>query len=290
MIAFFDSQIRRQKRFEENLGHTIKSNLDEELNSDDLSSLNSSDSGSSNEESDLESESDNSAVSNQSVLSTISRQSSESSSSISESLNQGADNNIISPRDNVSSIDSEESDENSDNDLNLDNFEDNSLSKKKRRLLSLRDRLRNLRHRLSLNLTHEPDYLNVLGSLNVLNNENEIPGTSQTLLNGLNLEQDTGIEILTGELNENSDRPTTSNQMQQNNDLVSIKSESMKNLKNQKRKIEMNEDEDENVETQIRMVEAPIREDESLVVSFKRYKRNNSKNDAISSQNDPSLT
>ena len=46
----------------------------------------------------------------------------------------------------------------------------------------------------------------------------------------------------------------------------------MKNLKNQKRKIEMNEDDDENVETQIRMVEAPIRENESLVVSFKRYK------------------
>ena len=85
-----------------------------------------------------------------------------------------------------------------------------------------------------MNLTHEPDYLNVLGSLNVVNNKNEIPDTSKT--------------------------------------LVSIKSETMKNLKNQKRKIEMNEDDDENVETQIRMVEAPIRENESLVVSFKRYK------------------
>lgn len=164
MIGYFDLQINRQRRIEEKISASI---VDSE--SADEESTDSEDETSDDESSDRTTSSRHSELSESSESDSLER-----STSAKTSQNNKW-NKMISSSSNESSSDSELSD-----DLNIDQLlcssktnlqkEVKTKSNNSRKLnISLRNRLRNLRHRKSLNLTQQSDYINVLDSLNVKN-------------------------------------------------------------------------------------------------------------------------
>lgn len=92
--------------------------------------------------------------------------------SLSESSSRKKKKSMPRVRESSSSQSKSSSEEvSADEDINIDHLLVDNAAKARRdrskRNIKLRNKLRNLRHRRSLNLTEESDYLNVLGSLNV---------------------------------------------------------------------------------------------------------------------------
>ena len=129
-IAFFDSQVRRSKR-----GATTATphSSDSESDSDD--------------DDDDDSDSDSDETDDSSPTSPHSSSTTSSSNS-------------------ASATDSDSPSDDDDNDLDLE-ITPPTPSRRRRSDMSLRNRLRGLRHRLTLNLTEQSDYIDVLNSLNV---------------------------------------------------------------------------------------------------------------------------
>jgi len=122
-------------------------------------------------------------------------------------------------------------------------------SKNNRMLIPLRDRIRNLRHRRSLNLTQQTDYKNVLDSLKVTVNSNDTEkhtesqskffdriNFTQTVNNQTSLNENSSTELNLEDADLN--RPGTSASLLNNK-------QRLKSLNMQKRKIEMDKDESE---------------------------------------------
>lgn len=223
MIAYFDSQVRRQRKIEETISSihdkkVKKRNQEEEI--DDLIFLNDEE-----EENDINL-SNSESSSNESTSSSSSSSSSETMDS-SDDAEDGLDINKLKRK-----------------------YESNNKSSVKKRhlkckqLIPLRDRLRNLRHRRSLNLTQETDYINVLDSLNVeVNNENNSNDENSLKEARNKMMSASSIEIGNESEKEQSNKesiqslPCTSKQSNDTKTLV-------KKLNNQKRKIELNEDDE----------------------------------------------
>jgi len=225
MIAYFDSQVRRQRKIEETISSIHdkkmkKRNQEEEI--DDLIF--------SNEE---EEEDNDINLSNSELSSNESTSSSSSSSSSSETMDS-----------------SDDAEDGLDINKLKKKYESNNKSSVKKKhlkgkqLIPLRDRLRNLRHRRSLNLTQETDYINVLDSLNVeVNNENNSNDENSLKEARNKMMSVSSIEIGNEPEKEQSNKesiqslPCTSKQSNDTKNLV-------KKLNNQKRKIELNEDDE----------------------------------------------
>lgn len=175
MIAFFDSQVRRQRRIEETINNSLQNKRKKRTI---LSKATNQEDGDEHDNLVLSDEDDDDSVSLNSD--TFSEHSTESSSDLSS--DRSASDNQTS--DTSTSVDSDDDDDDG-LDLNkLTNRSDSSMQlTSHKKLIPLRDRLRNLRHRQSLNLTQETDYINVLDSLNVSNSG---PSTSDQNQEGSN--------------------------------------------------------------------------------------------------------
>lgn len=158
-----------------------------------------------------------------------------------------------------------ESDEEFNNDVKFKRTK-RCLKKNKRTFIPLRDRLRNLRHRRSLNLTETTDFKNVLDSLNFIEStENRTIDIPSKFFNKDSKFTSPSTEIERTESNSSvGESPGTSNSFN--------KKANVKSLNEQKRKIEQNKDEtSEN--------SAKSSADESLAekIYFKKVKRNSIK-------------
>lgn len=151
----------------------------------------------------------------------------------------------------------------SDNDL-LSQVENKKKSKK----VPLRDRVRNLRHRQSMNLTQQTDYIEVLDGLNVKHECNDETDDYEILKSNIKISDlDTCIEIA----KPSSDYSDQEKNQSKSNSLLNLnlsKSSStnnlVKSLKEQKRKIELDEDSDSEI------FNSNDEDDESRTVLFKK--------------------
>lgn len=156
-------------------------------------------------------------------------------------LNIESDTDLVNQSSYTSGEDTRDSDLSEEEPLNT--YEQKKLSKpkhlaaslNKKSFIPLRDRIRNLRHRQSLNLTEQTDYKNVLDSLNVVCHETESMKTKPSkFFDKVNFSQNNQtIEATESDINSNT--PGTSASLN--------KKLSVKNLNELKRRIEMdNED------------------------------------------------
>lgn len=235
MIAFFDSQVRRQRKIEETITRCLLSNDKKkrkknrpEGDEDDLSLILS------NEEDDEVEDDDDDEDDDE-----------EDENSDESSSNSSSDDTSDSTND-------EEEDNESEDELDVNKLKQqyenntNTNSNKKRKIIPLRDRLRNLRHRQRLNLTQETDYINVLDSLNVTNTNNDSSSDSCELNEAKSkLVSSTSIEILnSSQINHLETNDSTSSEALPCSSKRNETKEMLKNLNKQKRKIELDEDED----------------------------------------------
>jgi hypothetical protein len=224
MIAYFDSQVRRQRKIEETISSINDKKVKKRNQEEEIDDLIFSNEEEEEEENDINLP--NSESSSNESTSSSSSSSSETMDS-SDDAEDGLDINKLKRK-----------------------YESNNKSSVKKRhlkrkqLIPLRDRLRNLRHRRSLNLTQETDYINVLDSLNVeVNNENNSNDENSLKEARNKMMSASSIEIGNESEKEQSNKesiqslPCTSKQSNDTKTLV-------KKLNNQKRKIELNEDDE----------------------------------------------
>lgn len=282
MIAFFDSQVRRQRKIEETINKSLFNNKKKKRRSqtgaaaaaaeeDDLSVVFSND-----EEDESNSDNENENESDKSTSTT--------SDSDDSSNKEAKQSRIITSPETSSSDDETDEDEDEDNDDD-DGFDVNKLKRKlepnsakssKRKLIPLRDRLRNLRYRQSLNLTQESDYINVLDSLNVTNKEDS-NNSSDINSNETrsNLGATSSIEILS-ETNPSEICSFLSTMVTLPSCSKQSETKTMvKTLNEHKRKIELDEDEDL-VNTK---KESSEETNETVTFKKKNKKRNDFKKD-----------
>lgn len=240
MIAFFDFQIQRK--------HQI-------LNECDSDFLDYLDDGDGDEDDDTETETDdtdtegkNSETMNSNLESTDSNQSfgsnstdqtsTDTNTSFSDNLDDDNNQNNSSS-DEFSSTDNEIADEKT------------STSRGRHTLNRLRNRLRSLRHRQTLNLTEQNDYIDVLDSLRVnrqagetttmtTNGENQPPTTSSSIDSNIEIFDSTTQQPSTS-TTANADADTDDEQPKKD----STTGRSIRNLNEQKRRIENELDDDE---------------------------------------------
>jgi DDB1- and CUL4-associated factor 5 len=182
-------------------------------------------------------------------------------------------------------------------DLNLDliNEKINENSKKQRtRSISLRDRIRNLRHRQTLNLIQQTDYVNVLNSLSVSNNTNEpAEGAQSQTIVVQDKEKDIRVNLFEDNNNtieslesaqvagfrlshlENSEEKL---EIDETKASGSSKRDLIKSLNEQKRKIEKDQDENELVKQNFDNDESSLNNTINSSSFFKRKKSTSCKN------------
>ena len=241
MIAYFDSQIRRQRKIEQLLSESLDSNgassttlrkkrrlgvvlPTEESLSDDGESQESSD-----DETDYESD--------------------------------------LSPDDSESDTEPDESEDDTAELIGCKRQKMNHQCKKQ--TIPLRDRIRNLRHRRTLNLIEENDYLNVLDSLNV----NTVPTdpTTSIELNSKFFHKDCDSAALSSSGGSSQPTETVAGTSLS---FSADKRDSLKSLNKQKRKIELNIDDNDNGETNNESNNSDSSQDTQQVL-FKKCKRKN---------------
>jgi len=157
-------------------------------------------------------------------------------------------------------------------------------TKNNRMQIPLRDRIRNLRHRRSLNLTQQTDYKNVLDSLKVTvtSNDTEKHTESQSkFFDRISFTQAVNNQKI---LNENSSRELNLEETDLNRPGTSASllnnKQRLKSLNMQKRKIEMDRDESE-TDSESLSDENETREK----VIFRKVKRNGNKSHASDRSN-----
>jgi hypothetical protein len=348
MIAFFDSQVRRQQQLmhetirdrhtkkrkfkraglssheEENSLSTIEEDFyydtDTDLNSTKSTRKNSStnstimsdsdsksNKSSSGTENDSESESDSDSSddlrttaekcikshNNKPLLLSTTSSSSSSSSSSNDEYGQVMDDEADINVDELLKKASSSGEKKNLFDLNLDLINERiNENNKKRLMISLRDRIRNLRHRQTLNLTQQTDYVNVLNSLSVSNNTNElVEGVPVQIVEQereknekINLFEENGAERARGagvrstiECDKNLEISKEKSDDNEAKALYLSKREMIKSLNEQKRKIENDEDFDETAKKDLCNDESS--QNSSTKFSFFKRKKNSSNKD-----------
>ncbi len=167
----------------------------------------------------------------------------------------------------------------------VENCDKPRTSKQRKSVRSIRNKLRNLRHRCSLNLTEETDYINVLDSLKVDRSisagENETQNTEMTSLQAKLPDLHTSIEIVDKSMSEIGDCEESQTVVPFEMNTIRFGASSLssiKSLNEQKRKIELNSleenlDKDNTNLTQ----ETDISDSKDVDFKFKKRKTNEKK-------------
>ena len=293
MIAFFDSQVRR-------LGKHKDAKADDKtspakLNRRKLTSQSDSDSVSVNESFDSlltaeEAENTNSNEETEESDETESNEDDTNESEESSSESEGSSHKknskekprVVYSSSSSSSTSSEDSE--ASNDINIDALlrsknekcSKKSKSKQLKRSSSLRDRIRNLLHRKSLNIESQSDFKQVLDSLQVESSgQNEQIDASVEKSEYIN--PSIQIEIAKSSKMEDSSADDESSAKEKvfysnNSKLPKTSSILVKNLNEHKRKIELNEDDSESEASKIKKNDLEESKNEDKIVSFKRKK------------------
>ena len=228
MLAFFDSQVNRNyhKNTDSPKIKSVKKNENETVSSDNLSSPSS-----------IFTPEGNSELSSDESLS----EEEEDSLSDTESSNlKEKDREKFSSSPSSSSSSFTYSDEGSSNDINIDKLLNTTNFTQKKSTNSLRNRIRNLRHRRSLHIESHSDFKQVLSSLKVEESEqNTSLDNNQRLVTN-----DSHLEI---EISNSSSKLTTLDENVSNLEILLPKTsnyskQTVKNLNEHKRRIELNED------------------------------------------------
>ena len=256
ILAFFDSQVNRSRKncAEENKRRYKKAKLS--LNSSEVvSNSDSAEDGSNSlftSEQDSDTDSSSSSNDDSHIESSMSETSDESlSSDQNNNQNKKESRNYFSSSLSSSTSSSDESS----NGLNVDNLLQSTASNcskmHKNSSSYLRNRMRNLRHRRSLNIESQSDFKNVLNSLNVVVNEqkDELADENIQIKMVANESTKPNLEI---EIEKNHSSSLKNLKDQASNAEIILPRSSncykeslnrVKNLNEQKRRIELNEDE-----------------------------------------------
>ena len=243
MIAYFDSQIRRQRKIEQLLSESLDSN------------------------------GTNSTTLRKKRRLGVALPTEESLSDEGDTQESSDETDYESG---LSSDDSDESysepDESEDDTVELIGCKRQKMNhQSKKQVIPLRDRIRNLRHRRTLNLIEENDYLNVLDSLNV--NTVPIDPTTAIELNSKFFHKDCDSSALSVSGSSQSAEPVVDGQAGTSLSFSADKRSSLKSLNKQKRKIELNIDEND-AETNNESNSSDSSQ-ETQQVLFKKCKRKN---------------
>ena len=310
MIAFFDSQVRRLGKHKEakadektSLAKPNRRKLTSQSDSDSVSVNESSDSlftaeeaenTNSNEETEEQSDE---TESNEDETSESEESSSDSAESESSSHKKKSKEKprVVYSSSSSSSTSSEDSE--ASNDINIDALlrsknekcKVKNKSKQLKRSSSLRDRIRNLLHRKSLNIESQSDFKQVLDSLQVessgQNEQVDASGEKSEYIN-----PSIQIEIAKSSKVEDSSGDDESSVKEKvfysnNSKLPKTSSILVKNLNEHKRKIELNEDDSELEASKIKKNDLDESKADDKIVSFKRKKSSRGKSLSESKRN-----